>query len=394
MNRTLLFNPWLRQLLAALVLCFSLIILFRLTPQLTSEKILKTDDFVEYWAAGRLNLTGGNPYNPAELLPLQLQAGRLDGVPVMMWNPPWIMPLVMPFGALAYSFSRLLWLLSHTIIIIFCASYLWRYYHGSPTHIWLAWLISLIFLPTLFLLKTGQIPTVLLLGAVLYLMWTERHDWWLLSLSILLITIKPHTLYLVIIAFFFWAVDNRRLDVLLKSGLGLVMGLCLSLIMNPQVLHQYFYAISHYPPSDWATPTIGGTLRYFLGVNQVWLQFLPTFLGLIWFYFYWRKVRLTWKWSEQLPVLITVSVLTASYGWTCDYVILLLPILSVATELLRPPIKWTAYLSFFLFVTIEAIAFAAHGNSNDFWYMWLAPALAGWYFLSVRLLVRLNVKPA
>ena len=205
---------------------------------------------MEYWAAGRLNLTGGNPYNPVELLPLQLQVGRQFGAPVMMWNPPWILPLVMPFGALEYSFSRFLWFLSHVVMVIFCASYLWRYYHGSPTHVWFAWLISLIFLPTLFLLKTGQIATVkpALLGAVLYLMWTERQDWWLLSLSILFLTIKPHTLYLVVIAFVFWAVDNRRWVLLLKSGLGLVIALAIALIMNPQGLNAVF--LCHKPLSS------------------------------------------------------------------------------------------------------------------------------------------------
>ena len=69
-------------------------------------------------------------------------------------------------------------------------------------------------------------------------------------------------------------------------------------------------------PPRWATPTIGGTLRYFLGADKVWLQFVPTVLGVTWFCFYWLKERLTWNWPEQMPILVAVSVLTTSYGWT------------------------------------------------------------------------------
>ena len=61
------------------------------------------DDYVEYWAAGRLNLEGANPYSKATLLPLQQSAGRelatVDDA-VMMWNPPWTLSFVMPLGAL------------------------------------------------------------------------------------------------------------------------------------------------------------------------------------------------------------------------------------------------------------------------------------------------------
>src|SRR5262245_47955557 len=66
-------------------------------------------DFPEYWAAGRLNLRGENPYDPARLLAAQQTAdpGRRDAV--MMWNPPPSLAVYMPLGLLAAPWASLLW---------------------------------------------------------------------------------------------------------------------------------------------------------------------------------------------------------------------------------------------------------------------------------------------
>ena len=62
------------QTWVGLLLC--LFLLYLDAPLLTSEKWLQVDDTVEYWAAGRLNLYGANPYSPEGLATLENQAGR------------------------------------------------------------------------------------------------------------------------------------------------------------------------------------------------------------------------------------------------------------------------------------------------------------------------------
>ena len=157
-------NPRLRQILAVFLLGAMLVLLFRLSPVLVNQESISNDDFVEYWAAGRLNLRGDNPYSPEQLGALELQTGRTFQVPVRMWNLPSILPLIMPFGALDYPFSRVLWFLSQIALICFCASYIWRLYGGSPNLSWVPWLIAFSFLPTLFMLKVGQIGAFMLFG--------------------------------------------------------------------------------------------------------------------------------------------------------------------------------------------------------------------------------------
>src|SRR5262245_14092435 len=101
-------------------------------PRLLDPGVLPIDDFAEYWAAGKLNLQGGNPYDEDQLAALQRPAGLPDDMPaIMMWNPPPTLTFVMPFGLPAYPVARLIWLLFHVGVIVLCADLLWREYGGS-----------------------------------------------------------------------------------------------------------------------------------------------------------------------------------------------------------------------------------------------------------------------
>src|SRR5262245_56213452 len=117
MTRTLL-------MIAALA-ATSVLLLGQVRQLLDDRTVLPPDDFVEYWAAARLTLEGKNPYDGELLLPLQQHAGRDTKEPIMMWNPPWSMPAVLPLGLLGAREAQLLWLLLHFLVTGFCADRLW-----------------------------------------------------------------------------------------------------------------------------------------------------------------------------------------------------------------------------------------------------------------------------
>lgn len=58
------------------------------------------NDFVEYWAAAHLLWTTNNPYAPDQLFALQRTVGWAKEVPLLMWNPPWTLSFILPFGLL------------------------------------------------------------------------------------------------------------------------------------------------------------------------------------------------------------------------------------------------------------------------------------------------------
>src|SRR5690242_17626817 len=85
-------------------------------------------DFVEYWAAGHLNAHGENPYEHDRVEELEREAGRTEK-PVLMWNPPWTLTLVMPFGVFSLDqirIAQILWLLLQFAALVYSADALWR----------------------------------------------------------------------------------------------------------------------------------------------------------------------------------------------------------------------------------------------------------------------------
>lgn len=365
-----------------------LIILAQLSQRLVSPKLLAVDDFVEYWAAGRLNMTGGNPYSPDELLPLQIQAGRTQNVPVMMWNPPWTLALVMPFGAAGYLASRLVWLLVHLGIALACAGWLWTLYGGAQRRRWIGWLVALTFVPTLTALQVGQISLLMLAGLVLFTRFVRRQQWWLAGAALVLVAVKPQVCYLFFVAVLWWALEQRRWAVLAGAALATLATTTIALLFNPHVIEQYIYASTHYPPIHWATPTLGGTLRLLLGTDRFWLQYVPPLVGLAWLGVY-RRSQGEWNWAEHLPVLLVASVATSAYTWTYDYVVLIVALVQIAAALHRRGLHWKAGLVIGAYGLIDGLALALHGRVDELWFMWLAPVLTLWYWLARRMVGKL-----
>jgi hypothetical protein len=343
------------------------------------------DDFVEYWSAGRLNLMGENPYSPEKLFQLQKQAGSIYVEPIMMWNPPWTLTLIMPFGLLDYPTGRVLWLLLHIAILFFCTKLIWPLYGGQEWKSWIALIILATFTPLIFALRMGQISPVILLGIVAFLHFQRSQKGWWAGSLVMLAAVKPHLLHLFWLALLFWSLDRRQWHILAAGALTIVTATIIPLIFNHHLINQYFLAASQHPPSQWASPTIGSLLRTFWGVERFWLQFVPMLLSFIWFIFYWRVHRKSWSWVGQTPLLLLVSIATTSYGWEFDQVVLLLPILSIFVSLISSDKR--QHLTFIAivisYIVINGLALMINlVHWSSFFYFWMAPAWLIWYLIA------------
>jgi hypothetical protein len=371
-------RPW----LLAAVLALALAILFLQRTHLENLSRLPLYDFVEYWAAGRLNASGANPYDPEAMLRLELEVGQ-HANDVLMWNPPWTLALVMPFGLLPCPLAHLVWLALHFVVLAWCADALWRFYGGPPEQRALAWLLAFTFMPSYIALTAGQIAPLLLLGATAFLVLSRRRQEWLAGAATVLLAIKPHLSYLFWIALLLWTLRERRLGMLAGGALTGLLATGLAVLCNPSVLSQYWHTFTSQPPAQYRSPTLGTILRLVLGPEQFRLQFLALLPGLAWFVPYWLRHRRNWAWSEHLPLLLLVSVLMTPYGgWPFDLVLLLVPVLQVAATLQRgngaPSVWWAAAV----YLTINALALAQVAHAMEyFWFIWMTPALLVGYLL-------------
>ena len=206
------------------------------------------DDFAEYWAAGRLNASGHNPYEPAAMLLEEREIGWQHPDPDMMYNPPWTLALAMPIGAVNFQIARSIWLPVQLVITLWCASTLWILYGGSPIHRARACGLALVWMP-----------------------------------------------------FVPWTIVERRWKVL-AGAIGAVAAASLvPMSTNPRVFGQYQYLIASVPPTlTFESPNLATIFRAAMGTASSWPQFVPTCLGAVLVGLMWFRTRADWDWTSQL----------------------------------------------------------------------------------------------
>ncbi len=364
------------------VLLASLLLLWRLNGVLSHPKYIPIDDYVRYWAAGKLFLIRDNPYSAPQTQILQNQvAGTSDQSKIsnISYISPWSMIILAPFAVLDYPFSRLAWLLFSIILMIISAELLWKTYDGPPQKKWLSWVIVFTFSPTISVLEKGQTGCLVLLGLAGFLYFEKLRKYFLAGAFAALITIKPQLVYLFWPALLLWSFNRKNWTVLLSCGFTLLAVSVLTVIINPEIFQHYLNNVRFHSPMMWATPTIGGYLRYyFFGVEQFWPQYVGPVLGLIFFIFYWMKEKRSWSWRQNTPALVFASVITSLYGWTYDQVILLVAVIKAWIQLLsRGKSAWPFIAIFFI---IQFMNLILHRYLDDFWFIWFAPVMLLWYW--------------
>jgi hypothetical protein len=369
----------------------------------SDRPLLRPLDFCEYWAAGRLNFHGENPYDPELLYPLQRGAGWEDEeVAVMMWNPPWTLTLVMPLGILPSRTAQVVWLLLHLAIVALCARVIWKLYDGPDRQAWIAWAVAIVFAPTVFFLMCGQITGFLLLGLTGFL-WGVRHDrTWVAGASAALLAIKPHLGLLFALALALESLRSRQMfHVAVRGAIVLAIGTVIPLIFNPDVWSQYREATSrssssyHTAMRDFVQPTLGYQIRLLVPGTPFWAQFIPLGLALAALSFYWWLRRHRWDWLEELPRITLIAALTACYGgWAFDLVILLVPVLQATVWLIRLERPKLAMGLAAAYVAANAVliwSVRVEGSQTN---PWITPAVLGGYALIAGLRARSSMIPA
>ena len=207
-----------------------------------------------------------------------------------------------------------------------------------------------------------------------------------------LATIKPQVIYLFWIAVLFWVIKNQRWAIIASCFITIVSLSLLALVFNPHIIHQYLGVLQGNFIRQLATPTIGAYIRFFwLDTDKFWLQFIPPILVVLWFVYYWNKHSNSWCWLKELPILLLLSQVSAPYSYTYDQVILIPAIILAIIWLIQDLRRWSTFALVAILLAISIFDLVLHMKLDDFWFIWLAPALLIW-FLLVRWHISKNLK--
>lgn len=298
-------------------------------------------DFIEYWTAAHILSNHGNPYSLNEMYQAQRSLGWSQTAPLMFLSPPWTLGLVLPLGLTnSYGFAWMVWVAALAGVVALSSYLLMEVYFAelripevSDTALYRS-LFAFTFYPVLLSFRFAQTSPLLLLGLAGFLYFETRSRRFLAGALLSLTLVKPQLLYLVWIALFFSSFQQRRWKILVSAIATIGVLTAFGLLLDPYAVREYLeLASGPYPrviPSGIVFP-----IRKLLGGGAFWVQFVPLFLGLSWFAWYWRKHRKEWSWAERLPQVVTASVLTSTYGWLFDQAVLVVPVIALASQAAR-----------------------------------------------------------
>jgi len=357
--------------LFACVLATALVPLFITYPIIHSNTDAPPNDFAFYWIAARLVLDGKNPYSVTDTVDLQRRLAFAGDRAVVMLNPPWILPLIAPFGVMPLSAGTRLWLVAALAIMMISVHWLWELY-GDIKQRWIWWLVAAAFLPVAVVLAIGQIGPLILFGLAGYLRFQAEGRNYLAGAFLFFAALKPHLVFLVWIALVLHALYQKRYASFVAFLSALFVASFLAVILDQHAFYQYAGLLRTGTALLQPTPTLGGLLRRISGSAS--MQYLPVAGATLWFAIYWRRWRSSWEWRCRLPSLLLVSMVATPYSWFFDQVVLLPSIFFAALSVLRSRRRvWLGAGTAYIGVNAIVLHFILDRRTT-FWYSWTALA--------------------
>lgn len=364
------------------VFLFGIYILSSILPSLPSStgKL----DFRAYWSASFLLSRGENFADDDLLLQVEKsETGWNQDWTLRTWNPPWVLAWFIPFTLVNFEKAANLWLAVNFLLLFVSVVIIWRINAAKLRTLRLFWLpiLAAIFFPaTILVFIYGQVGILLLGGLVGFLfLYRESHDFSagaVLSLAM----VKPHLVYITIPLIFLVALKERRWKVLLGFGLALLISSIIVLLFRPASVEDYVSGSTGVGLLNWANPTLTSFLHLKLGL--LWVRLIGILLlpmaALLW-YRYGNRITL----AELVDISILVSVITAPFGWSYDFVVLLLPLVRIWLWVIEGALsKLESAAIVVLLVTMYLLFFRQRLQTQDelnyFWVPLMIAVLYGW----------------
>jgi hypothetical protein len=276
-----------------------------------------SNDFIEYWSAGKLFVHGDNPYSASMILAIEKSRGFTPNDPLIMLNPPWALPMVVPLGFLPAIPALVLWVVACIASLLISMMLL-----EVPPQ---SRMIAFLFTPILGTFMMQQSSPFLLLGLALFLRFHQSRPF-IGGAALTLLAFKPHLFLIFWIVLLADCLYRRRFVLMLGFATSLIATSALVTLWMPHVWQDYLTLVRSTTLDQNFYPTLPTLLRAVINVHMVWIATVPSCLAMIWgAAYYWRK-RASWNWNRDAMPVLLVTVLTSPYSWISDQVVLLPPV--------------------------------------------------------------------
>lgn len=369
---------------AALLVLLSGVLLFGPVPAIGS---LGGGDFYAYWSASYLLGQGKDFANPDLLLETeQTLTGWNLPFTLVTWNPPWLLALLLPYGAVSFERGKWLWLLTNITIVFVGSIWAWlacTQNFKAGQYVWVAPIIAFLFSSTLLTFIMGQVCGLVFWGLAGFLFWQRRNKPFIAGLFLVFTLVKPHLVYITLPLIMLTILEKR--DRRFWAGfLGGILGLTtVVLILRPSFLSSYIQTVGGGNLLSYESPTLGGILDFAFG----W--YISKFIGFLVLplaVFLWWRVRKKISLYTLTSFATFASVITVPFGWSYDAIVLLIPLLEMIVWLVEGffSLKTSIFFAVVLVVLDAATYVLRVEGVNEVYYFWVPMSLAVVYLAMYR----------
>lgn len=305
------------------------------------------NDFVQYYVATDLLLSGQNPYDRTLAEARQKALGRDAGVAT--YAPPWALLPALPLAGLPFRQAVVANAVLNTLLLIVCAA-AWAnlLFPARPRLVpWV--LVALpLWMPCLAVIGIGQLSLWPLAGFTGWLWLTVRRRHVPAALALVLLLVKPH---LGLLPGFFVAgrwLRRRQLTTIILFLAALVGVTALTLWLRPTVWDDYFAGlVAGTPPTQiksatldgWARENLGqwfGKLSWTIWVTSLWAAGVAGWFSAV-------RYRIGLPKDQVIPfaaLACAAAVATVPYAFSFDFVFLLPGFLLAVGRMLTNAPQW------------------------------------------------------
>jgi hypothetical protein len=295
-------------------------------PITAGDATFGAKDFVAYWSAFEVFRQGGNPYDRQAIFDSQLTIRRTAEEPQLFLNPPWMLVLLSPVLSLGFAASVHIWIVLNICFTLAVALLTRRLMPTSLPNALHASLVGFVFAPVWMTIMLGQMSLFLaafsLAAVVAYV---ERKDI-TAGMCLVLISVKPHPVYLILLALGLCIIVKKRWKVLMSFSGGLSLVIAVTYLISPNSLSQWVGM--EFSPLQYRTSSVVTLIR--LGVSTIsgrvydWrpVLALPLIASIVLLPIVLRNRR-DFDWRRYFFPVAAMSLFTAPYAWLFDYALLL-----------------------------------------------------------------------
>lgn len=348
------------------------------SSRITAKPIAR-GDFFAYWSAAYLLSAGQNFHDETLLLETERAfTGWDEPFVVRVWNPPWLLALMLPLSFLPFAQAAWFWLLFNILLFFVGSVLLWTTLAETAVMRrfgWVAALITFFFSPTLLALIMGQVSPLVFFGLALFYYFYKRDELLWAGAALALTLVKPHLVYLTLPLLLWLTWQRGQLRLWWGTVLVLVGLTAVTFFFRPTFLLEYGMGVGNGRLLDYSPPTLGGIIHFVWGWQ--WAKFLG--LGLL--------PLLLWLFHRQgsqvadanlISLTLLLSIVSAPFGWSYDQIVLLFPLLQLILWIFEGRIRsrLVAALLLLALIGLNLLSYALRLQSvHEVYYFWLPLSL-------------------